>query len=359
MNLDYAVRSNGLAYTSTFRIRFNQYHNNPIFGTSLDGMAFDDVEVTGKLAGQVDHFALSSVTATQLVNEPFAVRVTVRDAFDRTVTNFNGPADLATWPAPLTAKVFADDFEDGNFSDWLIGTGPYIRAITNDVAAGGTNSFTLIGGTGNSRYNGISQTLPNLTPKQINFSVRAAQVNKFGGYFNVGTAANDSSQAAFFYMRNDGLMGPVEDQSGSEHSFNYTSNQWYAISFVLDWSRKRFDFFVNGTLMEANIPFRNPAVNSLTRVYLYNFDPGGQFWWDEIEFINDAIPPTVPMTPVTASTFSNGVWVGNVRISSPGTNLYLRASDGAHPGYGNTFNVLTFLDTDGDACPMTGRMRMA
>jgi hypothetical protein len=57
------------------------------------------------------------------------------------------------------------------------------------------------------------------------------------------------------------------------------------------------------------------------------------------------------MTPATTGTFSNGVWVGNVRISSPGTNFYLRASDGAHPGYGNPFNVLAFVDSDGDGMP--------
>jgi hypothetical protein len=352
VDLNPAVRSNGLTYTSTFRIKFNQYDNNPIFGTSLDGVAFDDFSVNGKLAGQVDRFALSSGAATQLVNEPFVVRVTARDAFDQTVTNFNGSANLATLAGPLTVKVFSDDFEDGDFSDWINGSGPYVRAITNDTAAGGTNSFTLIGGTGANRYNGISQTLPNLTPKRINFSVRAAQRNKTGGYFVVGTGPNDGSAAVFFVMRNDGLMGLIEDQSGAggEHLVSYTANQWYWISLLFDWSRRRYDFYVNDGLIEQNVPFRAGIVNLLTQMYLYNFD-SSQFWWDEIEFINDASPPAVSMTPATTGSFSNGVWLGNVRIQSPGTNLYLRAAAGVGTGYGNTFNALAFVDTDGDGMP--------
>lgn len=44
VDLDAAVATHGLAYNSTFRIRFNQYDNHPIPG---DGIALDDISISG------------------------------------------------------------------------------------------------------------------------------------------------------------------------------------------------------------------------------------------------------------------------------------------------------------------------
>ncbi len=44
VNLDAAVAAHGLAYNSTFRIRFNQFDN---YAISLDGLALDDITITG------------------------------------------------------------------------------------------------------------------------------------------------------------------------------------------------------------------------------------------------------------------------------------------------------------------------
>ena len=351
IDLDPTVRAYGLTYNSTFRIRFNHYDNNPIspVSASSDGIAFDDISVTGKRAGILDHFDFNNIAVTQTVNEPFLVHVTAKDVFGQTLSNFTGTVSLTGLAGPLTNKVFGDDFEDGDFSDWTIGTGAYTRAITNSTAAGGTNSFTQIGGTGNSRYNGVSHSLASLTPKRVNFSIRAAAVNKIGGYVGLGTAASDTSMAVFFAMFNSGYIDVVSPSL--DHYTPYDANRWYRISFVFDWPNHRFNFYVDNEPVEFNVPFRSSSVNNLTQVYLYNFD-FSQFWWDEIEMLADATPPTDPITPAVTANFLNGQWLGNARLLSASTNIYLRADDGAgHPGYGNTFTVIPFVDSDGDGMP--------
>src|SRR6185503_5841786 len=44
VDLDKAIANLGLAYNSTFRLRFNRYDDYPI---PFDGIAFDDVSISG------------------------------------------------------------------------------------------------------------------------------------------------------------------------------------------------------------------------------------------------------------------------------------------------------------------------
>ncbi len=98
VNLDTAVAAFGLAYNSTFRIRFNQYDNYPIQTSNSDGIGLDDISVTGSLPGVLHHFNLTTVPTPQLVNGPFPVTITAVDAVDSLVSGFTGTVNL--WGVP-------------------------------------------------------------------------------------------------------------------------------------------------------------------------------------------------------------------------------------------------------------------
>jgi hypothetical protein len=94
VNLDAAVAAFGLAYNSTFRIRFNQYDNYPIQASNSDGIGLDDIAVTGSLPGALHHFNLTAVPTPQLVDAPFPVTITAVDAVNSLVSGFTGTVNL-------------------------------------------------------------------------------------------------------------------------------------------------------------------------------------------------------------------------------------------------------------------------
>jgi len=177
---------------------------------------------------------------------------------------------------------FQDGFEDGDYNGWVPGSGSYTRQVTNLTAAVGTYSFTQIGGSSN-HYDGVSHPLAGITPDQIDFYVRTASNTSISGYFVVGTAPATSSTAVFFGMKNDGRMGIYDETSW--HDTPYVANQWYHVKFVMNWTARTVDYYVDGALISANVSFRAPSVSSLTNVYLYNVY-NTQAWWDEITFRN-------------------------------------------------------------------------
>lgn len=192
-----------------------------------------------------------------------------------------GPTDESDAVFTITSVVasFADDFEDGDFAGWTNGTGVCTREVTDvAAAAGSTYSFSITGSC--SHYEGVSHALADITPSQINLYVRSSGVGTTDGYFVTGVGTALSDQAIFFYMNGTGHMMVVNGTVTP----TYVANQWYLVSFVLDWGARAFDFHVDGLLVEAGIPFRGPTVDRLSVVYLYNWS-NSQAWWDEIEFL--------------------------------------------------------------------------
>jgi uncharacterized repeat protein (TIGR01451 family) len=278
-------------------------------------------------APPLDHFSWSALAPTQFVNAPFPASVTAVDSLGGTMTNFSGPVSLTGLIGSAPAPLFVDGFEDGNFSDWMIGSATVTRAVTSQTAAVGTNSFTITGG--NSHYSGISHSLSDITPDRVTFFVRASTTSLHGGYFVMGTGSELSQQAVFFYMQASGSMGPVNDVVPGPPSAPYVANQWYKISFAFHWTNRTVDYFVDDALIGSGLRFRGTNVDHLSVVYLYNFE-NKQSWWDEIQFIQGSVPVTLPITPVGASNFVNGVWTGNVTVLQGATNLTLRAADAAN-----------------------------
>ena len=85
VDLDAAIAAHGLAYNSTFRLRFNQYDN---FSIPTDGIAIDDISITGlptrRLIVTVPDFTVEEVSIgmTALNVVELAARLTVFRSVD-------------------------------------------------------------------------------------------------------------------------------------------------------------------------------------------------------------------------------------------------------------------------------------
>ena len=294
--------------------------------------------LAGAVLAAVNGFDISPIASPQFTNQPFAVTITARDETGQPALGFTGPATLAAYAGPLTNTLFYDDFEDGSFSDWTLGTGGsnYVRTITTSTAAGGLSSLTMVGGTTN-HFTGLAHAISPSQPSLITFWTRASVTNANGGYFAAANAANVTNCAVFFYFQNNGTMGLFET-SGGFHGVPYVAQQWYKITLVLNWATQRMDMYTNGVAALSSIRFR-ATIPTITGIYLYNYH-NTQAWWDEID-VTTTLPPPPAVNPTNADGFVNGVWTGSVAVRGPVTNIMLRVSDTAgHTGLSNPFDVM-------------------
>jgi uncharacterized repeat protein (TIGR01451 family) len=282
------------------------------------------------LPGELHHFEWGLIASPQNTGLVFSASITARDYFDGTVSNFTGPASLFARTSSPSAVLFQEDFEDGNLDGWSPSFMTVDRYITNQIAARGSNCLYLV-------YNPTSHSLTNLTPNRISFYVRADSLSGYKGFFITGSSTANDGTAAFFYMADGGQMGLYEDVNGF-HATTYQANQWYKISLVLNWQSRRIDYFVDDTLVEANIPFRGPTVSSLAIVQMYGYV---SCWYDQIDFLGDGLVDAPGLlSPSTADYFTNGVWSGNLVVWGASTNMVLGVTNADDfSGFSNPFRV--------------------
>jgi hypothetical protein len=190
-----------------------------------------------------------------------------------------GPTDTSDAAFTIGPQIalFADDFEDGDYAGWTDGAGVYTREVTNLTAAdGSTFSLSLTGGS-SSHQDGVSHSFADLTPTEVSFWVRSSDAAAANAYFVFGTPA---ASAVFFMMDDAGVLYVANAMSAPA----YVADQWYHVSFTMNWVGKTFDFYLDGGLVEANIPFFDVAADRLSILHLYNYH-NSQAWWDEIEFL--------------------------------------------------------------------------
>jgi len=98
VDLDAAIATYGLAYNSTFRIRFNHYDNYPLVRDgATDGFAFDDIEITGQVLDDLRVVPRTRFTASGEAGGPFSPA-----SMTYTLTNVSSaPLD---WTASKTAN---------------------------------------------------------------------------------------------------------------------------------------------------------------------------------------------------------------------------------------------------------------
>jgi Abnormal spindle-like microcephaly-assoc'd, ASPM-SPD-2-Hydin/Viral BACON domain len=198
------------------------------------------------------------------------------------------PASLAT---PHTGSAshamsstfsFRDGFEDGDFDGWIDAGGAAHAEVTSATAGAGSRySLHLFGTTpGNQHFAGLAQDFGPITPSSIGFWVRPGAGDQATSY--VVMRSSNSLETIWFYATPYGRLYVNADVGGNDQ-VPYTPLTWYHVEFRnIDFSTKTFDYFVNDSLVQTAIPFRNaPYVSDVERMDVYNVTPGSEAWWDE------------------------------------------------------------------------------
>ncbi|NQT85218.1 S8 family serine peptidase, partial [bacterium] len=288
------------------------------------------------VAPQVDHFDWDPVASPRGLDVPFGVRVVAKDSNGAVVSNFGGTVGLAGWSGAAPATLWRDDFEDGVLDGWSGAGDGSTRTLTDATAGQGARSVTIAGGA-IGHQSGLWATLPGITPDRMDFHVRSSSAAASDGYVVVGEGGVADTAAILFAMASNGQMTVVSSNTSYGHP--YVVDRWYKVSFVFDWGAKTFDYYVDDALVQADVSFRGAAVTQLTRLDLYNFHDS-QAWWDDIRFGRAGSGTAVSISPTVTGPFLGGVWTGNVTVHETGSDIWLRADDGAgHVGASNVFDV--------------------
>jgi len=231
----------------------------------------------------------------------------------------------------------ADNFEDGDSIGWTNFNSSFSAVVTNETAAGGTNSLRLTGSVA-SQWNGLRRTFSNSQPNKISFSVRVGRTNQVAG--RLTAYANSLYRSAVFYLDNKGQMGLVDRGQVPFRSVPYTSNHWYQVELAFNWGAQKVDCRIDGALAITNVSFPDSSVTSLDGVVLGNQD-NTTSWWDDVKVFYDNLTNTFTITPSNFTAFVSAVKSNTVMLNGFGTNTFLTADDGLeHVGTSGFFDLL-------------------
>lgn len=208
-----------------------------------------------------------------------------------------GLKSLLRLAAGGTSLPFSDSFESGTLDGWTADGSSGTREIVSTQAVAGSKSFHFNNTGGTNHFNGIHRDFAEGSkPKSISFWVRAASNTAHTGYF-VLTDGTYGSDLIWFFARDNGKFY-INGDAGGDESFNYQANLWYRVEFKdMDWTSKNFDYYVNGALVKANIPFRNASwVDDVSQLWLYNFSGNSEAWWDDVRLMDTSVD-WLTMTP--------------------------------------------------------------
>ena len=66
-----------------------------------------------------------------------------------------------------------------------------------------------------------------------------------------------------------------------------TQGQWYLIEYRnINYTTKRFDYYVNGNLVAGNLQFWNNTLTNINVVHLFGYDAGQTSYFDDIYIAN-------------------------------------------------------------------------
>jgi subtilisin family serine protease len=227
------------------------------------------------------------------------------------------PLELSTAPArqlppPLlrgldasdntaTSLPFRDGFEDGLWGRWWESWGAARREVVAGRAALGDRSFEFELTGAADHFTGIHQIFPFGTqPGYISFWTQPGASHEATSYmvlldlylvFDGSGLRYEIADFIWFFANANGRFY-LNDDAGGNQSVLYTPGQWYHVEFRnLDWQSKRFDYWVNGQLIQSAVPFRNPVnANGMAYALSYNYSPNTAMGLDEAQFLPDELP---------------------------------------------------------------------
>ena len=320
----------------TFFVTLSAPVNCTIGRSPATGTIINDDAAPGRLL----LFTFGPITSPEYRARSFPLTIRARDNWDNPATGFSGYATLTAQCDAFYIRRLLDDFEDGDLVGWTnYSGGTMVASNVNDVAATGSRSLRLTGKAPNPFYSySLRYTITNSRPNKVSFSVRAAQTNAIcGRMWAVGGAGY---RAFDFYMSSKGQIG-----LNANTGFNgvpYVSNRWYKVDLDLDWTARKVNCSVDGTLAITNVSFLDDPYSGTDWIAVQNTDASTS-WFDDIHVYN-SYATNLAVTPTTVGPFSSatGLWTGTVTISQASSNAYFSITDNNdHSGKSALFDVLT------------------
>lgn len=246
------------------------------------------------------------------------------------------PGEPVSATGEVSSLPFEEDFESGSLTGWNLSSTSGVREVVSGKGASGTKSFHFNSTGTTEHFTGIHRDItPGSQPGYVSFWVQTSSTTASSGYFVLRDGSND---VIWFSAKSDGKFYANGDVGGDE-TVPYGANNWYRIEFKdINWWTKNFDYYVNGVLVKANIPFRNAAsVNEVTQLYLYNFSPGVDAWWDGIRVQNDEVdwlrysPAVLNLAAGASATVTVTLDATGMAVGTHQGKLELSSNDPANP----------------------------
>jgi uncharacterized repeat protein (TIGR01451 family) len=301
----------------------------------------------------VDHFVWDAVSSPQYVSQPFSVKVTAKDEFENTVSNFTGTASLVArgggggTGGPLTILYF-ENVNNHYFKTALDQLGLPYQMFTYSMSA----AFNTA----------ISNSNPNTTLVVFDAASTFNDFSAITSFVNAGGRAvfefwdldtQPAVQAAF-------KVSVAADMFTPQPVYDWGNSPLFAglpspIVFVETSWGDDGDFLnaVTGGLPVAGFvsgPTSNQGaivIGNSGRTILNGFlmddaqSPSNAVLLakNEIQLLTGAM--ALPLTPTNSGNFTDGTWTGSVAVLQPATNVTLIANDvPGHTGTSNPFDVL-------------------
>lgn len=197
-----------------------------------------------------------------------------------------------TMPEDGRAAWIVDDFEDGNIDGWIDEGGGACSASTSAVAAFGAYSMRIDGAC--AHHLGRYLDIIGSRPTGVNVWVRSNTVDTHDTYFILGdyeSGPAGNSGAIYFHGSASGAWSVFDGVSGLTCGPR-NPDQWYQVSFVVDWACKMYDVRIDGVLKQSNVSFYHVATESFDRIHVYNWS-STTARYDQIGFSTPGVSPLI------------------------------------------------------------------
>ncbi len=306
--------------------------------TATNGAGSDTRELVFTIAdsGPLAGFAWDTVASPQQAGVPFMGKVRAVDSSGRTVTSFNGTANLTggSFGMPGSTVVVTefsvaslDYFELQNVSASAVNTNGWF-VIVNDSTNVPANAATDV----KVRHGTVWPLPASMTSGQVIYATESATENPFGEPINWFTINGTS-----WVMLVDNA-GVIRDFVAS----GYTAAQIATISVT-----------ANGFTLSPGAQWSGNGVsgiNALTPTGVRGGSSDHQNATDWSTTISTSgrgvqnsglsLGSSVTVSPAATGSFVNGVWTGSVTVAQVATALRLTATDSAsHSGQSNNFDT--------------------
>ncbi len=311
------------------------------FTPPFTGTFYDTLKVFSNAGDSLISLSGAGVPPPVISVNPLTFNVSINscnDSVTMPLTINNTGAGTLNFNISSLETVFYDGFESGNFNSWNIGTGTYTRTTSNTQHANGNYSFEITGGN-YLYYDGINHTFPVCSADYISFYLMSpAGSTGWNCGVNIGNTADIVANGAIadIGMDNNAMTVYLWCSSGS-YQVPMVQGQWYHIEYRnINYTTKRFDYYVNGTLVAANLQFWNTALTNINVVHLFGYEAGMTSYFDDIHIASSLNTWLFP-TPTTGTVAPLGSTTVNVKFKSTNivsgayhSNLYVISNDPAN-----------------------------